>query len=117
MRILFGGQDVQTCAIGLIGLRHDPRYSRRHRPTELLLLSALQEGEATIGLSSRSQITTIGAIHCGTPQGTHVRRSLLCRKRLLTGKPHRIALDQTEPTDRVHWIWDPAWMNPRDPSW
>ena len=81
MRILFGGQDVQTCAIGLIVLRHDPRYSRRHRPTELLLLSALQEGEATIGLYTKSG-TTIGAIHCGTPQGTHVRRSLLCRKRL-----------------------------------
>jgi hypothetical protein len=53
MRILFGGQDVQTCAIGLIVLRHDPRSSRRHRPTELLL-SALQEGEALIGLYTKS---------------------------------------------------------------
>jgi hypothetical protein len=53
MRILFGGQDVQTCAIGLIVLRHDPRSSRRHRPTELLRLSALQEGEAPIGLYTK----------------------------------------------------------------
>ena len=47
MRILFGGQDVQTCAIGLVVLRHDPRSSRRHRPTELLLLIALQEGRSS----------------------------------------------------------------------
>lgn len=81
MRILFGGQDVQTCAIGLVVLRHDPRSSRRHRPTELLLLIALQEGRSS-DRAIHQVSTTIGAVHCGTPRGAHVRRSLLCRKRL-----------------------------------
>ena len=100
MRILFGGQDVQTCAIGLVVLRHDPRSSRRHRPTELLLLIALQEGR-----SSDRAIHQVRTDDRGRPLWDAARRACPSIAPLqeapLTGKPHRIALDQTEPTDRV----------------
>jgi hypothetical protein len=101
MRVLFGGLDVQTCAIGLIVLRHDPRSSRRHRqaPAELLLLSALQEGEGPLRLYTNQY----GDV--GHPLWDTARRACPSIAPLqeapLTGKGHRISVDKTEPTYRV----------------